>query len=109
MADDLKKGINLENLWFYFDSVERDCMDLGMLDQKASRVQALKGKLLRLPRAEFDAAMKTMERLVDVNASLTDEKRVNEIQKKRASLELFEKTAAVGEMKASVDAISRVT
>ena len=109
MADDLKKGINMESLWFYFDSIERDCMDLGMLDQKSSRVQALKGKLLRLPKAEFDAAIKTMERLVDSNTHGGEDKKVAELQRKRASIELFEKTASAGETKASIDAISRVT
>lgn len=106
---DPKAGINMENLWFYFDSIERDCMDLGMMDQKSSRVQALKGKLLRLPRAEFEAAIKTIERLVDENANVSNEKKTSEMQRKRASLELFEKTAAVGDSKASVDAITRVT
>lgn len=99
----------MESLWFYFDSIERDCMDLGMLDQKSSRVQALKGKLLRLPRAEFEAAIKTIERLVDENANVSSEKKTLEMQRKRASLELFEKTAAAGDSKASVDAVTRVT
>jgi hypothetical protein len=84
-------------------------MDLGMLDQKATQVQALKGKLLRLPKAEFEAAIKTIEKLVDGNARVQDDKKNDEQQRKRASLELFEKTAAAGEAKASVDAISRVT
>jgi len=108
MADDSKKGINMESLWFYFDSIERDCMDLGMLDQKSSRVQALKGKLLRLPRAEFEAAMKTLERLIDVNGNVVEEKKSVEVQRKKASIELFEKTASAGETKASIDAVNRV-
>lgn len=109
MSNDAKKGINLENLWFYFDSIERDCMDLGMLDQKATQVQALKGKLLRLPKAEFEAAIKTIEKLVDSNANSQDDKKNAEHQRRRASLELFEKTASAGEAKASVDAVTRVT
>lgn len=109
MSDDPKKGINMENLWFYFDSIERDCMDLGMMDQKSTQVQALKGKLLRLPKAEFEAAIKTIERLVDVGSSATEDKKSNEQARKRASLDLFEKTAAAGDVKASVDAINRVT
>ena len=109
MADDPKKGINMENLWFYFDSIERDCMDLGMMDQKSTQVQALKGKLLRLPKAEFEAAIKTIERLVDVGGGAADEKQTSEQKRKRASLELFEKTASAGDGKASVDAINRVT
>ena len=109
MSDDAKKGINLENLWFSFDSIERDCMDLGMIDQKSSRVQALKGKLLRLPKAEFDAAIKTIERLVDTGANTREDKQIQEQQRKRASVELFEKTAAAGDRKAAVDSISRIS
>ena len=109
MSADAKKGINLEDLWFYFDSIERDCMDLGMMDQKSSQVQALKGKLLRLPKAEFDAAIKTIERLVDTNGQLNSEKKAADLQRKKASIELFEKTAAAGDVKASVDAVTRVT
>lgn len=109
MAQDSKKGINLEDLWFYFDSIERDCLDLGMMDQKASQVQALKGKLLRLPKAEFDAAIKTIERLVDTNGQMNAERKSADLQRKRASIDLFEKTASAGDMKASVDAITRVT
>lgn len=109
MSDAQKNGINMENLWFYFDSIERDCMDLGMMDQKSSRVQALKGKLLRLPKAEFDAAIKTIERLVETGANSQEDKKNQEQQRKRASLELFEKTASVGDKKAAVDSISRVS
>lgn len=109
MAADSTKGINLEDLWFYFDSIERDCMDLGMLDQKSSQVLALKGKLLRLPKAEFDAAIKTIERLVDTNGERNSERKAAEVQRKRASIELFEKTASAGDIKASVDAVARVT
>ena len=109
MSNDAKNGINLENLWFYFDAIERDCMDLGMMDQKSTRVQALKGKLLRLPKAEFDAAIKTIERLVDAGANSQEDKKNQEQQRKRASLELFEKTASAGDAKTAVDSISRIS
>jgi hypothetical protein len=109
MSKDAKNGINMESLWFYFDAIERDCMDIGMLDRKSTQVQVLKGKLMRLPKAEFDAAIKTIERLVDHNAGALDDKRNSEQQRKRASLELFEKTAAAGESKPLVDGVSRVT
>jgi hypothetical protein len=109
MSSNPKKGINLESLWFYFDSIERDCMDLGMLDQKSSKVQALKGKLMRLPKAEFEAAIKTMETLVEGKSDAEAHKKSGEQQRKRASLELFERTASAGDVKASVDAVTRVT
>jgi hypothetical protein len=109
MSSDPKQGINIENLRFYFDSIERDCMDLGMLDRKATQVLALRGKLLRLPTAEFDAAIKTIEKLVDTNHPSAEERKNRDVERKRASVELFEKTAAVGDVKASVDAVGRVT
>ncbi|MCX6119467.1 MAG: hypothetical protein NT027_18170 [Proteobacteria bacterium] len=86
-------GLNLESLWFYFDAIERDCMDLGMLDRKASQVQVLKGKLMKLPQAQFDAAVKTIEKLVE-DATPTTNKRDLESTKKRASVELYERTAS---------------
>lgn len=109
MSKDPKNAINMESLWFYFDAIERDCMDIGMLDRKSTQVQVLKGKLMRLPKAEFDAAIKTIERLVDSKEGVQDEKRHAEQQRKRASVELFEKTAAVSESKPLVDGVSRVT
>jgi hypothetical protein len=109
MSSSQNKGVDLESLWFYFDSIERDCMDLGMLDQKSSKVQALKGKLLRLPKAEFEAAIKTIESLVEGKNDAQAEKKSGEQQRRKASIELFERTAAAGDTKASVDAITRVT
>jgi hypothetical protein len=109
MSAEQKKGINLESLWFYFDSIERDCMDLGMLDHKSSKVQALKGKLLRLPKAEFEAAIKTIETLVSGKENIQEEKRSAEQQRKKASIELFEKTAAAGDAKTAVENVTRIT
>jgi hypothetical protein len=109
MSSDPKQGINVENLWFYFDSIERDCMDLGMLDRKATQVLELRGKLLRLPTAEFNAAIKTIEKLVDTKSPSAEEKKMKEVERKRASIELFEKTASAGDVKASVDAVGRVS
>lgn len=98
MSQKPNTGINVENLWFYFDSIERDCMDLGMLDRKSTQVQALKGKLMKLPQAQFDAAIKTIERLVEDGTS-TSQKRDIETAKKKASMALYERTATVGEKK----------
>lgn len=91
-AKNNNNGICLESLWFYFDAIERDCMDLGMLDRKASQVQALRGKLLRLPQAQFDATIKTLEKLVE-DSTPTIAKRDLETAKKKASLELYERSA----------------
>ena len=102
MSQKNTSGLNLESLWFYFDSIERDCMDLGMLDRKSTQVQALRGKLMKLPQAQFDAAIKTIERLVE-DSNPTSQKRDIETAKKKASMALYERTAAVGEKKDKVD------
>jgi hypothetical protein len=87
-----QNGINTENIWFYFDSIERDALDLGMLDRKSSQIQILKSKLLKLPQAQFDAAIKTIEKLVE-DGTPTAPKRDLEAAKKKASKELYERTA----------------
>lgn len=105
MSPKKDSGINIESLWFYFDSIERDCMDLGMLDRKSTQVQALKGKLMKLPQAQFDAAIKTIEKLVEDGTPST-QKRDIEAAKKKASMALYERTASVGERKEKVDQVS---
>ena len=92
-------GVNIETLWFYFDSIERDCMDLGMLDRKSSQVQALKGKLLRLPTLQFEAAMKTIEKLVEGGDGAKIAQTERETTRKKMSVELFERTASAGDVK----------
>jgi len=93
MSDKKNNGINIENLWFYFDSIERDCMDLGMLDRKSSQVLALKGKLMKLPQLEFDAAIKTIEKLVE-DSTPSASKRDVESAKKKASLALYDRVTS---------------
>lgn len=107
MSPKIQSGINIENLWFYFDAIERDCMDLGMLDRKSTQVQELKGKLMRLPQAQFDAAIKTIERLVE-DSTPKSEKRDIEAAKKKASMALYERTAVIGDKKDRAEAISVV-
>jgi hypothetical protein len=64
---------------------------------------------LRLPKAEFEAAIKTIETLVSGKEYIQSEKKTVEQQRKKASLELFEKTASAGDSKPSVENVTRVT
>ena len=106
MSSNKDNGVNIETLWFYFDSIERDCMDLGMLDRKSSQVQALRGKLLRLPGPQFDAAMKTIEKLVEGTDKAKDQKTDRETMRKRSSVELYERTASAGDAKTTVPSVT---
>jgi hypothetical protein len=58
-----KPGVKLEDLYFYFDSVERDSLDAAGISRRSSEVLALRERLLRMPEEEFDAAIKTMRSL----------------------------------------------
>jgi hypothetical protein len=111
LSNDRKKSkeelTSLESLWFYFDSIERDRLDFTGLDRKSSQLITLRSKLLKLSEAKFDAAIKTIEKLVEDTVPTT-QREERERQNRKASLELFERTAAAGEAP-RVDQISRIT
>lgn len=84
----------LRDLAFYFDSIECDVMDHGALGRKNAQVLTLKQKLLALPEPQFDAAIKTIAKLVDDSASAraaADAARLSPT--KREAIELFERTS----------------
>jgi len=96
----------LAELAYYFDAVERDRMDMGYLSRKNGHILALREKLLSLPLPEFDAAIKTIERLVmDVSKS---DRKPGQDQKRREAIELFDKVSAGGTTTAALDKTSRV-
>lgn len=66
MAQPKKKtSVRLEDVCFYFDSVERDRLDASGTSRKSGEVLALRERLLKLPDENFDAAIKTLKSLVD--------------------------------------------
>lgn len=66
MAPSKKKtSVKLEDLYFYFDSVERDSLDSAGVSRRSCEVLALRGQLLRLPEGEFDAVIKTVKSIVE--------------------------------------------
>jgi hypothetical protein len=79
-----------------------------MLDRKASQVQAIKGKLLKLPQLQFDATIRTIEKLVE-DATPTVAKRDLESTKKKASLELYEKSATRSDQSDKTTSVNAVT
>ncbi len=57
-------SVDLDDLAYYFDAVAKDRYDQGQLGRRHGQVLALREKLLALPEFEFDAAIKTIEKLV---------------------------------------------
>jgi len=102
-----ESAITVENLSFYFDAVQRDSLDLGRTSRKSGQVLALRQKLLALPDTEFEAAIKTIEKLVEGVAPTTDQA-ADVRRNRRDAIELFERTADVASRKAAPEKISRV-
>lgn len=90
-AEDSNKA-SIAELCYYFDSVERDRIDQGQLGRKTSHILAIREKLMALPTPEFEAAIKTITRLV-ADVKPKDAFLANQELKKREALELFEKTS----------------
>ena len=56
---------SLQNLGFYFDAVEQDRLDKGLLSRKSGQILSLREKLLALPEPEFETTVKTIAKFVD--------------------------------------------
>ena len=103
------QAAKLSDLAYYFDSVECDRLDSGALGRKAAQVLTLRQKLLSLPEPEFDAAIKTLEKLVESNASASAAANAQRVKpSRREALELFERTADSSTRTNAPEKISRV-
>ncbi len=105
-AEKRDQNITVENLCFYFDAVQQDALDLGRTSLKSSKVLALRQKLLALPEPEFNAAIKTIEKLVDDALPQASPAGFSQ-RTRREALELFERTADGGSRKPT-QPVSRV-
>lgn len=56
---------SLQNLGFYFDSIEQDRLDKGVLSRKSGQIMSLREKLMTLPEPEFETTVKTIAKFVD--------------------------------------------
>ncbi len=92
-----EKKIDVGTLAFYFDSQEKDSLDHGRLGRKTGQVLALREKLLAMPEAEFDMAIRTIEKLVSgVNANMTmDKERKDRKERRSNAQELYERSSKV--------------
>jgi len=67
MMESAKKSapnIALEDVYFYFDGVERDRLDAAGTSRRSGEVLALRESLMRLPEAEFEVVIRTLRRVV---------------------------------------------
>jgi len=99
----------LSDLCYYFDSVECDRLDQGALGRKAAQVLTLRQKLLSLPEPEFDAAIKTLEKLVEVKSAAAHAAQSGRISpSRREAIELFERTSESANRVPAPEKVSRV-
>lgn len=66
------KQFNLQELVFYFDSEARDRLDTSGKGRKLGLILDLGQKLMDLPDADFEAAVKTMRSLVGSKAKASE-------------------------------------
>jgi len=67
-----KPGVKLDDLYFYFDAVDRDRIDGSGRDRRASELLALRERLLKMPEPAFEAAIKTIRSVVESPADADD-------------------------------------
>lgn len=77
------------DLFYYFDAKERDRLDSGGVGRKQSSYLAMREKLLKLPDAQFDAAMRAIDALVAPAATSSTPN--DSALRSRAALDLFER------------------
>lgn len=105
MAGQTAKQIRIDDLYYYFDAKERDRLDAGGLGRRQNSYLAMREKLLRLPDAQFDAAMRALDSLVGGVDDLP--KPGEDKNRRKAALELFEAASAGMKAKAA-ERVSRV-
>lgn len=59
-----KAKIRIEDVYFYFDGVERDRLDASGMSRRSGEVLALRERLLKLPEAEFDVVIRTLRQVI---------------------------------------------
>jgi hypothetical protein len=94
MSSDPKQvPIDVSELQYYFDAVERDSLDKMSHSRRSSEVLAIRDRLLTLPDKDFEAAVQTIKNILSPNSPASvpgDEQKA----KRREAAELYEKTRA---------------
>ncbi len=99
--------VKLEDLFFYFDSQEKDWLDQGRLGRKNGQVLALRQKLLSMPDTEFDMAITAIERIVEGRPQEIESPMKKRKSERKAAMELFERVQT-GSSTAAAEAVAKV-
>lgn len=91
---------SLQNLGFYFDAVEQDRLDKGLLSRKSGQILSLREKLMALPEPEFETTVKTIAKFVDTILPSAIESQKSKAplpnQVRKEALQVFERAASPG-------------
>jgi hypothetical protein len=83
--------IDVSELQYYFDAVERDSLDRQSHSRRSSEVLAIRDKLLTLPDKDFEAAVQTIKNILTPTGPKTPGAEENKVKKQQAA-DLYEKT-----------------
>lgn len=88
--------ITLTDLHFYFDAQAKDRLDIAGPARRSCEVIALRERLMNLPEPDFDAAIRTIQKLVEHAKPKTQQERLADERTQRAhARQLFERTDPV--------------
>ncbi|WP_218109857.1 hypothetical protein [Oligoflexus tunisiensis] len=85
--------IDVSELQYYFDAVERDSLDRQSHSRRSSEVLAIRDKLLTLPDKDFEAAVQTIKNILTPTGGQAPGSEENKVKKQQAA-DLYEKTRA---------------
>ncbi|HYX33829.1 MAG TPA: hypothetical protein VE954_12005 [Oligoflexus sp.] len=82
--------IEVSELQYYFDAVERDSLDRLNHSRRSSEVLAIRDRLLTLPDKDFEVAVQTIKNILTPGSgkAMADDSKV----KKQQATDLYEKT-----------------
>ncbi len=104
-----KQKFPIDDLYYYFDAVDRNRFDQGELTRKSAECLMLRERLMRLPKESFDQAMLSIHAIVDsLNASLKDaEDKESPEMKRKMAADLYSEQSS-GRDSSQIEAISKV-
>ncbi len=99
------KKVSFDEVSFYFDGVASDRQDQFGLGRRTASIMALRERLLTVPEAEFNAIMKTLNKMVEGNEQPADQKNRLAQQKIDQANELY---SAVNESHAAQSTVEEI-
>ncbi|MCX6129599.1 MAG: hypothetical protein NTX25_11110 [Proteobacteria bacterium] len=92
MASDPKqRAIDVSDLQYYFDAIERDSLDRMSHSRRSSQVLAIRDKLLTMPDSDFALALQTIKNILNP-ASPAPQKEDDQKAKRKEAIELYEQS-----------------